>query len=197
MRDSYLSAFRTYSSGLRGATPANLDADQWWALGRHYGLRTPLLDWSDRPFVGIFFAVTGLVKRLERNVGDPGAVKFSGESCAVYRLMICDPIEALASKGLRVIRPHHEELSRMHNQRGLFTWLDSACHRDLEGFLAEQESLSYLKKFVIPDTVALEAYRDLHNFGIDWRLMYPDLTGAALAANELREMPDDLWDLKL
>ena len=49
MRDRYLEAFKRAAIGLRGRNPAQLSADQWWALGRHYELVTPLLDWTEKP----------------------------------------------------------------------------------------------------------------------------------------------------
>jgi hypothetical protein len=57
-RDRYLWAFKRAASGLRGPNPAHLEPDQWWALGRHFGLITPLLDWSDSPYIAAFFALS-------------------------------------------------------------------------------------------------------------------------------------------
>lgn len=55
VRDRKLAAFKEHATGMPGVTRDGLQSDlEWWALGRHHGLVTPLLDWSRSPYPALF-----------------------------------------------------------------------------------------------------------------------------------------------
>jgi hypothetical protein len=178
MRDRYLHAFKRAAAGLRGPNPADLEPDQWWALGRHFGLITPLLDWTESPYIAAFFALSELFAEMQRVPG--GGIPFSGAKVAVYVLFHNSQLEG---DGLRVVQPTVEELGRMHGQRGLFTWLDSEDFFELQGFLKNTGRGNLLTQAIISDQAVMDGLRDLKAHGIDYRLLFPDLFGAANYAN--------------
>ena len=181
-RDRHVTAFKQAASGLRGSNPAQLSTDQWWALGRHYGLVTPLLDWTEKPYIAAFFALVGLFAEMKRR---GGGMVFEGREVVLYQLFHNEQLEG---DGLRVVRPLVDELGRMQGQRSVFTWLDSERFFELQGFLEETGRGALLTQIKISDQAVLDGLRDLKAHGIDHRLLFPDLAGAALYANSL-------WDL--
>ena len=182
-RDQYLEAFKRACAGLRGPHPATLNTDQWWALGRHYGLITPLLDWSESPYIAAFFPLTDLLQKMQRASG--GGLSFQGDEIAVYRLF---HNEGLEDEHLRVVRPMVDELGRLSAQRGLFTWLDSEEYFELQGYLDNTGRGDLLTQVILTDHALMHGLRDLKAHGIDYRLLFPDLEGAAKHANTL-------WDV--
>ena len=175
-RDSDLDAFKQASAGLRGPNPAELDPTQWWALGRHFGLVTPLLDWTDSPYIAAFFPLSELLSEMQT----PSGIVWSGREIAIYRLFHNSQLEG---DGLRVLRPTVQELGRMHGQRGLFTCLDSERFFELQGFLDNTGRSDLLTQIVISDQAVMDGLRDLRAHGIDYRLLFPDLSGSAKHAN--------------
>jgi hypothetical protein len=176
----HLDRFKSAASGFRGASPQELTEEQWWALGRHYGLSTPLLDWTEKPFLALFFALRGaapLVARDDQRTESP--------CFAMYRLAHTGQLE---DHTLKLVRTPIDELGRMQQQRGLFTWIRSAAHFDLRSLLDETGRGDLLTLAEVANEVIPEALADLDLHGIDHRLLFPDMYGAAAHANTLLEL---------
>ena len=124
MRNSYPSAslqemqsfagqhLQAFKQNIRGRCSLDLNAapeDTLWALGQHFGLFTPFLDWSRSPYVALFFSLFGQCN--------------SGRH-ALWAIFDSD-IETLwpkngKKKGLRIVQPLGHENQRLVNQNGLF-----------------------------------------------------------------------------
>jgi hypothetical protein len=66
--------------------------------------------------------------------------------------------------------------------------LDSEEFFELQGFLDAKRMGKLLKKIRLSDQALMDGLRDLRNHGVDHRLLFPDLVGAAQHANSM-------WDI--
>ena len=183
----HLENFKYAVRGRRGPNPPVLETENdWWALGQHFGLDTPLLDWSASPFVGAFFAFsnTGTKQTTKRIVY---ALSQNLMKQANARAKKKHKEEKLKGKPslIEFIRPLSDENARLVNQGGLFT--RTSIDIDIETWVKNNfdKDLKYvtLLKIEIPNKDRALCLRSLNRMNINHLTLFPDLTGASTYAN--------------
>lgn len=194
IRDGFLDAFRDSVIGLQGVTSESLKEQELaWALGRHHGLVTPLLDWSLSPAVALFFAC---FDHIEFN--NPGFMKGlcskSGvrvndkEPIAVWELALSR--EFLDKDQLKTVMARVDHAYRQKAQRGVFTYLNHSEYLDIESYLANLGLAPYLSCYQIPGSEVGRVLWNLKLMGITYANLFPDLDGAAIDANTAMALED-------
>jgi hypothetical protein len=178
----HLSDFKAASRGRRGSTPPALGENEWWALGQHHGLHTPLLDWTESPFVALYFA---FVKARE-SAGDSRAVWAVSRTSVEAKTVELNQQSAgqpVQPAGVEIISPLTDDNARLVSQRGLFTRGPngiSLC-RWVETSFKGEAKRCILIKIVIPESNddRNACLRFLNRMNINHLTLFPDLYGAS------------------
>lgn len=161
--------FRMAIRGLRGPNPAPLSDDDIFCLGQHYGLATPLLDWTESPYIAAYFAFES-------------ATPSSNGVRAIWMLnRIALAKKMQDSDQLSFLEPLQDDNNRIVAQRGLFTRTPTGLA--LEDVLIQAGHLDCLTKLVIDDDDRLDALNELNLMNISAKSLFPDLLGAAMYCN--------------
>lgn len=183
-----LESFRRASRGRKELDPNLHDDLEMWALGQHYGLRTPLLDWTMSPYVALFFA-------FEKADGDDDP----DDSRVVFALnkdRVETKIEELQREGykddqlVRIFQPSGDTNRRLLSQAGLFLAVppnQSVTGWILNHLLDEEGSddsiANSIMKIHIPNKERVECLRSLHRMNIHHASLFPDLIGSSAYTN--------------
>ena len=180
-----LSEFKMAARGRCHTSAADPD-EQWWALGQHMGLRTPLLDWTASPYVGLFFAFAETDEY--RDTEDRAVLVLDRNLIERH----CDVLQDEYQEDdwlMRFVEPFSHENSRIVGQAGLFTL--SPPGWSIEEWINDEfedvpEKLALIK-LLIPAKDRSNCLRHLNRMNINYLSLFPDLDGAAKHCN-LRRM---------
>jgi hypothetical protein len=184
----HLSAFKTAALGRRGASPKSLTDDEWWALGQHFGMATPLLDWTRSAYVACFFAFED---PSPPHSGFRAVWAFSHLGHLEVILNQPENIEKRSQDvtTIELIETPLDENGRMINQSGLFTRTPGG--EDIATFIDENVDLQgarpILYRIEVPNSQRDLFLRHLELMNIHSGTLFPDLIGAATLSNRRLE----------
>jgi hypothetical protein len=187
----HLEEFKKASRGRRNANSSKHDSmteNEWWALGQHYGLATPLLDWTKSPFVALYFAFENKedCKTGERAVWAIGP--FDEKNSEIMQDFedrddkAVDEIPPI----LEIIEPHQDDNARLVNQSGLFT--KAPIRLTAESWVRKNYTVTdspILHKIIIKDEERDKCLVMLNKMNINHVSLFPDLYGAGIYCNNV------------
>lgn len=188
-RADHLNRFKFSVRGRRGPNPPNaLSENEWWALGQHFGLATPLLDWTTSPFVAAYFAFYQKKSPQTENraiwaFASSAAESRSRELAAHFKGEGRPPV-------VEVVKPMSDENARLVSQGGLFTRAPDGIALDewvRQAYSGSKRAA--LVKFTMPNTDREDALRSLNRMNINHLSLFPDLYGAGVFSNLSLEIP--------
>jgi len=218
--------FKTKAALWAERVPNAEDLGDWYALMRHYGIPSRLLDWTYSPFVAAYFAT-------ERRTA-PNPKKKTVE-CAIWALNLCEIYEAAKDKSraiglplgpsgndfsatdflrhaLRHTGPNKKLetglvvplLTKGHNRRistqqSLFL-LNCSASMNFEDSLFDMMKACrkvWLKKFVIPSSARTAMLQRLVQYNVHALSLFPDLAGLSQFVGMKTEIfPPECWSSK-
>lgn len=187
-RKNHLERFKMAVRGRRGPNPPVIAGENdWWALGQHHGLATPLLDWTTSPYAAAYFAFA----EDSASGSSANRVVFGLDKAAVQNR--CEGIARahIAAKKpgrpsiLEFVTPRSDENPRLVNQGGLFTRAPDgrSIERWVQKTFPKNAEYWILFKLLIPDEDRTFCLRSLNRMNINHSALFPDLFGASKYCN--------------
>jgi len=180
-------AFFRHAVRGRLSDPSLVDETNWdelWAVGQHYGLKTPLIDWTHSPYVALFFAF---------NEQDPSYESIDDNTYRAIYVLNKSFVESEDCSNINVLEPKRDDHGRLVNQAGLFTvCYDETIENQLQASLNDKEELvnadeyslpalfaAYICKIYIKNEYQPECIKHLRKMNVHHASLFPDIIGAS------------------
>jgi hypothetical protein len=182
--NEHLKRFQYAIRGRRGLNPSHLETEnEWWALGQHNGLATPLLDWSKSPFVAAFFAFNSSGKSSTNKHAIYGISKtsFEWKSNTIKK----DHKGSTRPAIIEFIEPLSDENARLVNQGGLFSRSPAGVDIELwmkTNFQKDDDKIR-MWKLLFSESIRNVILQSLNRMNINYASLFPDIYGASKFVN--------------
>lgn len=195
--EMHLNAFKDGARGRLVVGERPFSDDEWWALARHHGLSSPMVDFTASPFIALFFAFE------EKVVPDDDGHLYDPEMRSIYYMPFhFDDLVRESHqdwKYRRTIYRPREGSYRLVNQAGLFVKLPE--EKNLEDWVQElfsenssttnRHARAILTRVVILNKDRIDCLHYLNRMNINRMTLFPDLDGTAAHINALWELNFD------
>ncbi|KKG13065.1 FRG domain-containing protein [Methanosarcina sp. 2.H.A.1B.4] len=188
--NKHLQSFKYSKRGrVKNFNANEFSENDWWALGQHYGLVSPLLDWTKSPFIAAYFAF--LEKDDGNNTKRVVYVLSKEPLLDVFKYPEVDynQYEVLGqySPSIQIFYPEYDDNPRVIAQQGLFVRCPTGI--DIETYVKTRfkhvNNEIVLMKILIPgDEISRKMFlKSLNRMNINHLTLFPDLQGASIYCN--------------
>jgi len=147
-----------------------------WSFMQHYGAPTRLLDWTDSPLIGLFYAIESNLEKdgalymiNNKTIGNASNKKFGKTDLSnFYENNFENSIDIIST---------FQNTKRSFNQQGVFTISNNPLLDHFEGIEGLNLKSSSAFKLIIPKSMKLELLKKLRSLNIRADILYPDAFG--------------------
>lgn len=175
-RDSDISVFKDYAETVGGLRVEG-DMGAIWGYAQHHGFPTPLLDWTESPYIAAYFALRDHLQGFNNENMSVKIYYLNGGFVSANAPGTVSMADVFPRAW--ILRPASKGNQRLVFQQGVFLHSNVV---DIESYLlywSERQNVPVISAIEMPASLAREALDDLSYMGVSSLSLFPGLDGAA------------------